>query len=187
MIDKDKELPQVLHRLQYKEKLMQKNFDAPVWLLKLVFECRIAELVWSGTHLSGNHLRKPKFARNRAILSAHFSGVKFYNGFFIGFFLVLHWLLSVVRCSWRSSVLRGFRYPPPQPQISPPEPQNPSADRISPTSASIGFRWSKDTSCAMQRLHWTQIIWIYSDIWIFSFQCQTLSDIFEFFVCRSIW
>ena len=64
---------------------------------------------------------------------------KFYNGFFYQLFLVLHWLLSVVRCSWRSSVLRGFRYPPPQPQISPPEPQNPSADRISPTSASIYF------------------------------------------------
>ena len=45
MIDKDKELPQVLHRLQYKEKQMQKNFEAPVWQLKMVFECKIAELV----------------------------------------------------------------------------------------------------------------------------------------------
>ena len=47
-------------------------------------------------HCQRNHLRKPKFSRNRAILSAHFSGVKFYNGFFLDWlFLVLHQLFLV--------------------------------------------------------------------------------------------
>ena len=32
---------QVLHQLQKKEKPMQNNFEAPVWLLKMVFECSI--------------------------------------------------------------------------------------------------------------------------------------------------
>ena len=67
---------------------MQNNFEAPVWLLKMVFECSI---VWcdlrmgrSIVHCQRNHPRKPKFSRNRAILPDHFSGVKFYNGLFFG-------------------------------------------------------------------------------------------------------
>ena len=60
-------------------------------LLKMVFECSIAwcdlRLGRAIVHCQRNHLRKPKFSRNRAILSDHFSGVKFSNGFFwIGFF-----------------------------------------------------------------------------------------------------
>ena len=107
-------LHQVLHRPQNKEKPMQNNFEAPVWLLKS-FECSI---VWcdlrmgrSIVHCQRNHPRKPKFSRNRAILPDHFSGVKFYNGLFLDkLFLVLHLLFfSTVRCSWRSSVPRGFR------------------------------------------------------------------------------
>ena len=35
-------IPQFLHRLQNEEKPMQNNFEAPVWLLKMVFECSIA-------------------------------------------------------------------------------------------------------------------------------------------------
>ena len=37
------EIHQVLHRLKNKEKPMQNNFEAPVWQLKMVFECSI---VW---------------------------------------------------------------------------------------------------------------------------------------------
>ena len=73
------QLHQVLHRPQNKEKPMQNNFEAPVWLLKMVFECSI---VWcdlrmgrSIVHCQRNHPRKPKFSRNRAILPDHFSGV----------------------------------------------------------------------------------------------------------------
>ena len=108
-------LHQVLHRLQNKEKPMQNNFEALVWLLKMVFECSIAwcdlGLGRAIVHCQRNHLRKPKFSRNRAILSAHFSGVKFYNGLFLDrlFFGSASAFFSTVRCSWRSSVLRGFR------------------------------------------------------------------------------
>ena len=121
-----------LHRLQNKEKPMQNNFEAPVWLLKMVFECSIAwcdlGLGRAIVHCQRNHLRKPKFSRNRAILSAHFSGVKFYNGFFLDrLFLVLHRLFfSTVRCSWRSSFLEvsdnphlSLRYPHLSPKIHP--------------------------------------------------------------------
>ena len=97
---------QVLHRPQNKERPMQNNFEAPVWQLKMVFECSIAwcdlGLGRAIVHCQRNHLRKPKFSRNRTVLSDHFSGVNFYTDFFISFF-------STVRCSWRSSVLRGFR------------------------------------------------------------------------------
>ena len=79
-------------------------------LLKMVFEYRIAwcdlGLGRAIVHCQRNHLRKTKLSRNRAICQPIF---QFYNGFFwIGFFLVLHRLFSTVRCSWRSSVLRGF-------------------------------------------------------------------------------
>ena len=86
-------LPQVLHRLQYKEKPMQNNFEAPVWLLKMVFECSITwcdlGLGRAIVHCQRNHLRKPKFSRHRAILSDHFQG---WNStlFFDRLFLVLH-------------------------------------------------------------------------------------------------
>ena len=81
-------LPQFLHRLQNKEKPMQNNFEAQVWQLKMVFECSIAwcdlGLGRATVHCQRNHPRKPKFSRNRAILSDHFLGVKFYNGLFFG-------------------------------------------------------------------------------------------------------
>ena len=108
-------LHQVLHRPQNKEKLTQNNFEAPVWQLKMVFECSIAwcdlGLGRATVHCQRNHPRKPKFSRNRAILSDHFSGVKFYNGLFLDrpFFGSASAFFSTVRCSWRSSVLRGFR------------------------------------------------------------------------------
>ena len=69
-------IPQFLHRLQNEEKPMKNNFVAPVWLLKMVFEYRIAwcdlGLGRAIVHCHRNHLRKPKFSRNRAILSDHF-------------------------------------------------------------------------------------------------------------------
>ena len=55
------QLPQVLHRPQNKEKPMQNNFEAPVWLLKKVFECSIAwcdlRLGRAIVHGQRNHLR----------------------------------------------------------------------------------------------------------------------------------
>ena len=65
-------------------------------LLKMIFECSIARcdvgLGRAIVQCQKNPLRKPKLSINRAILSAHFSAVKFCIGFFcwIGFFLVLH-------------------------------------------------------------------------------------------------
>ena len=105
---------QVLHRPQNKERPMQNNFEAPVWQLKMVFECSIAwcdlGLGRATVHCQRNHPRKPKFSRNRAILSDHFSVMKFYNVFFfIVFFGSASAFFSTVMCSWRSSVLRGFR------------------------------------------------------------------------------
>ena len=64
--------------------------------LKMIFECSIARcdvgLGRAIVQCQKNPLRKPKLSINRAILSAHFSAVKFCIGFFcwIGFFLVLH-------------------------------------------------------------------------------------------------
>ena len=64
--------------------------------LKMIFECSIARcdvgLGRAIVQCQKNPLRKPKLSINRAILSAHFSAVKFCIGFFcwICFFLVLH-------------------------------------------------------------------------------------------------
>ena len=38
----NRDVHQVLHRPQNKERPMQNNFEAPVWQLKMVFECSIA-------------------------------------------------------------------------------------------------------------------------------------------------
>ena len=73
--------------------------------LKMIFECSIARcdvgLGRAIVQCQKNPLWKPKLSINRAILSAHFSAVKFCIGFFcwIGFFLVLHRLFSTARCS----------------------------------------------------------------------------------------
>ena len=94
--------PQVLHRLQNKEKQCRTILKVRFWLLKRVFECSIA---WCDMGLGRtivlcqrNHLRKPK-SRNRAILSAHFSGVKFcmhLDQLFFGFLVPLDALRGVV-------------------------------------------------------------------------------------------
>ena len=89
-------LPQVLHRLQNKEKPIRTTFTLRFGSLKMIFECSIARcdvgLGRAIVQCQKNPLRKPKLSINRAILSAHFSAVKFCIGFFcwIGFFLVLH-------------------------------------------------------------------------------------------------
>ena len=76
-------------------------------LLKMIFECSIARcdvgLGRAIVQCQKNPLRKPKLSINRAILSAHFSAVKFCIGFFcwIGFFLVLHRLF----CNWMLQLL----------------------------------------------------------------------------------
>ena len=89
-------VPQVLHRLQNKEKPIRTTFTLRFGSLKMIFECSIARcdvgLGRAIVQCQKNPLRKPKLSINRAILSAHFSAVKFCIGFFcwIGFFLVLH-------------------------------------------------------------------------------------------------
>ena len=89
-------LHQVLHRLQNKEKPIRTTFTLRFGSLKMIFECSIARcdvgLGRAIVQCQKNPLRKPKLSINRAILSAHFSAVKFCIGFFcwIGFFLVLH-------------------------------------------------------------------------------------------------
>ena len=89
-------LPQVLHRLQNKEKPIRTTFTLRFGSLKMIFECSIARcdvgLGRAIVQCQKNPLRKPKLSINRAILSAHFSAVKFCIVFFcwIGFFLVLH-------------------------------------------------------------------------------------------------
>ena len=85
-------LPQVLHRLQNKEKPIRTTFTLRFGSLKMIFECSIARcdvgLGRAIVQCQKNPLRKPKLSINRAILSAHFSAVKFCIGFFcwIGFF-----------------------------------------------------------------------------------------------------
>ena len=85
-------LPQVLHRLQNKEKPIRTTFTLRFRSLKMIFECSIAMcdvgLGRAMVQCQKNPLRKPKLSINRAILAAHFSAVKFCIGFFcwIGFF-----------------------------------------------------------------------------------------------------
>merc|ERR1711989_58443 len=96
------ELPQVLHRLQNKEKPIRTTFTLRFGSLKMIFECSIAMcdvgLGRAIVQCQKNPLRKPKLSINRAILSAHFSAVKFCIGFFcwIGFF----WFCIGFFCNW---------------------------------------------------------------------------------------
>ena len=100
-------LPQVLHRLQNKEKPMQTTFTLRFGSLKMIFECSIARcdvgLGRAIVQCQKNPLRKPKLSINRAILSAHFSAVKFCIGFFcwIGFF----WFCIGFFCNWMLQLL----------------------------------------------------------------------------------
>ena len=102
-----KEVPQVLHRLQNKEKPMQTTFTLRFGSLKMIFECSIARcdvgLGRAIVQCQKNPLRKPKLSINRAILSAHFSAVKFCIGFFcwIGFF----WFCIGFFCNWMLQLL----------------------------------------------------------------------------------
>ena len=106
---RESKVHQVLHRPQNKERPMQNNFEAPVWQLKMVFECSIAwcdlGLGRATVHCQRNHPRKPKFSRNGAILSDHFLGVKFYNGLFLDrpFFGSASAFFSTVRLKLRIS------------------------------------------------------------------------------------
>ena len=101
------EVPQVLHRLQNKEKPMQTTFTLRFGSLKMIFECSIARcdvgLGRAIVQCQKNPLRKPKLSINRAILSAHFSAVKFCIGFFcwIGFF----WFCIGFFCNWMLQLL----------------------------------------------------------------------------------
>ena len=100
-------LPQVLHRPQNKEKPMQTTFTLRFGSLKMIFECSIARcdvgLGRAIVQCQKNPLRKPKLSINRAILSAHFSAVKFCIGFFcwIGFF----WFCIGFFCNWMLQLL----------------------------------------------------------------------------------
>ena len=100
-------VPQVLHRLQNKEKPMQTTFTLRFGSLKMIFECSIARcdvgLGRAIVQCQKNPLRKPKLSINRAILSAHFSAVKFCIGFFcwIGFF----WFCIGFFCNWMLQLL----------------------------------------------------------------------------------
>ena len=101
------QVPQVLHRLQNKEKPMQTTFTLRFGSLKMIFECSIARcdvgLGRAIVQCQKNPLRKPKLSINRAILSAHFSAVKFCIGFFcwIGFF----WFCIGFFCNWMLQLL----------------------------------------------------------------------------------
>ena len=101
------ELPQVLHRLQNKEKPIRTTFTLRFGSLKMIFECSIARcdvgLGRAIVQCQKNPLRKPKLSINRAILSAHFSAVKFCIGFFcwIGFF----WFCIGFFCNWMLQLL----------------------------------------------------------------------------------
>ena len=100
-------LPQVLHRLQNKEKPIRTTFTLRFGSLKMIFECSIARcdvgLGRAIVQCQKNPLRKPKLSINRAILSAHFSAVKFCIGFFcwIGFF----WFCIGFFCNWMLQLL----------------------------------------------------------------------------------
>ena len=102
-----KYLPQVLHRLQNKEKPIRTTFTLRFGSLKMIFECSIARcdegLGRAIVQCQKNPLRKPKLSINRAILSAHFSAVKFCIGFFcwIGFF----WFCIGFFCNWMLQLL----------------------------------------------------------------------------------
>ena len=104
--EKDK-IPQVLHRLQNKEKPIRTTFTLRFGSLKMIFECSIARcdvgLGRAIVQCQKNPLRKPKLSINRAILSAHFSAVKFCIGFFcwIGFF----WFCIGFFCNWMLQLL----------------------------------------------------------------------------------
>ena len=101
------QLPQVLHRLQNKEKPIRTTFTLRFGSLKMIFECSIARcdvgLGRAIVQCQKNPLRKPKLSINRAILSAHFSAVKFCIGFFcwIGFF----WFCIGFFCNWMLQLL----------------------------------------------------------------------------------
>ena len=101
------EVPQVLHRLQNKEKPIRTTFTLRFGSLKMIFECSIARcdvgLGRAIVQCQKNPLRKPKLSINRAILSAHFSAVKFCIGFFcwIGFF----WFCIGFFCNWMLQLL----------------------------------------------------------------------------------
>ena len=100
-------VPQVLHRLQNKEKPIRTTFTLRFRSLKMIFECSIARcdvgLGRAIVQCQKNPLRKPKLSINRAILSAHFSAVKFCIGFFcwIGFF----WFCIGFFCNWMLQLL----------------------------------------------------------------------------------
>ena len=100
-------IPQVLHRLQNKEKPIRTTFTLRFGSLKMIFECSIARcdvgLGRAIVQCQKNPLRKPKLSINRAILSAHFSAVKFCIGFFcwIGFF----WFCIGFFCNWMLQLL----------------------------------------------------------------------------------
>ena len=104
---KENHLPQVLHRLQNKEKPIRTTFTLRFGSLKMIFECSIARcdvgLGRAIVQCQKNPLRKPKLSINRAILSAHFSAVKFCIGFFcwIGFF----WFCIGFFCNWMLQLL----------------------------------------------------------------------------------
>lgn len=98
---------QFLHRLQNKEKPIRTTFTLRFGSLKMIFECSIARcdvgLGRAIVQCQKNPLRKPKLSINRAILSAHFSAVKFCIGFFcwIGFF----WFCIGFFCNWMLQLL----------------------------------------------------------------------------------
>merc|ERR1712115_545721 len=100
-------LPQVLHRLQNKEKPIRTTFTLRFGSLKMIFECSIARCDVGPSRAivqcQKNPLRKPRLSINRAILSAHFSAVKFCIGFFcwISFF----WFCIGFFCNWMLQLL----------------------------------------------------------------------------------
>ena len=103
------QVPQVLHRLQNKEKPIRTTFTLRFGSLKMIFECSIARcdvgLGRAIVQCQKNPLRKPKLSINRAILSAHFSAVKFCIGFFcwIGFFwfCIGFFVIGCCNCCWK--------------------------------------------------------------------------------------
>ena len=107
LVDTKIHIPQVLHRLQNKEKPIRTTFTLRFGSLKMIFECSIARcdvgLGRAIVQCQKNPLWKPKLSINRAILSAHFSAVKFCIGFFcwIGFF----WFCIGFFCNWMLQLL----------------------------------------------------------------------------------
>ena len=137
---------------------MQNNFEAQVWQLKMVFECSIAwcdlGLGRATVHCQRNHPRKPKFSRNRAILSDHFSGVKFYNGLFFGsaFFWFCIGLFQYRQVLLEEQCSQRFQITTTSASDIPTSAQKSVRRQDKPHLSVNLFRWSNDTFCARQRL-----------------------------------